>query len=495
MRCARTILEQKGLLPPYKALPHCVPRDEQFTLLPPGFSVFLMWDFDRLFVEYVLETLKNRLGKSIATLNGSSGDVWLLDPLPENERVFVNLSSSCFQLTSDGDWPVGKALPTHIFTLELEQIGQTASRTMKRFLHDHDDMIVHHNFREHQTASQVAHTIAFMLEHATVEKLDTRRYTWLPKEQAPKYSSKRIRRGELEPFSQCQPPLRVELNAKDLLDRYTVQKETAATLNSNIGSIDRCFDLHKFEDEKSPPEIFDSIVHRERFDHCSELYQCQDMLIKAPSKPSSRNEVLVPVELANTTREFLTKAMSHLQVHSKRFHEYYAYLTVSFGTVAPWQTQRRAGLHADGFISGKAGHSKLQSGKGRERNEIIYIACNALPPVFYLESFPGVSAELDRMQHDFWVAMATRTSRKPSRDCLKPYDIAMMDGYCLHSVSTNQSMEHVPRTFIRLIFSTERYEMCGNTKNPHFSYEGWNWVLPKRCQAPAAFWEQARDLF
>jgi len=89
--------------------------------------------------------------------------------------------------------------------------------------------------------------------------------------------------------------------------------------------------------------------------------------------------------------------------------------------------------------------------------------------------------------------MATWASKKPVK-CMKPFEIAMMDGYCLHSVSTNQTLQPVFRTFVRLVFTQERYQRHGNTRNPFMDYDGWEWDSPQMIQAPAALWKRAEYL-
>ena len=399
-----------------------------------------------------------------------------------------------------------KVLPTHFFHLA----NTLHNPRVERFLRDHDDLICRHEFSHGSTTStsQIADEMALVLEIATYDKLDTRRMTWVPK-YVPKYSSKRIRRGNVDPFDKHQSACLVSIDS-DLQDRYqrSYASSSHPTINSNLDSIDGEFDLGRLEPPKSDPVIVDQIVDRDAFcsGHDKEeaaaavnegttaaAFQCQDMMIKAPGQ-----NVLVPQELALTVHEFLVKSVTHFSMHSQAFHEYFAYLTVNVGMVPPWGTQRRPGLHADGFFSHK--HSPLVQGRrGSETNEIIYLACSAVPPVFYVQDdFGGLVHELDREHHDFWVAMATRTTHKPKASVVQPFDIAMMDGYCPHAVATHRSLTAIPRTFVRLMFSKQPYALEGNTRNPHFApmyqRDNWNWVPTPTVQAPAKFWNGVQRL-
>lgn len=484
LKYVRWFLEQHGLLPaPSMAVP--IPRDERFSLMPLDLPLFLTDHYDD-------GEKKNNLWRIInreLNIHVLPGNVVLEEEILSIARA----RASNRQLPVAFHWPITSGesvvesiqkapfLPTHVFFC-----GTSASDATKRFLAEHDDLIVQHSFSPSTPSSEVARTMLFLLKEATLCKLDTRRATWISKDETPHYSSKVIRQQNNCPFDRSMPPV-CFWPSKKLTEEYQRSKaHTSSLSNSNVQSVNKTFDLNRFEQRKDPPVVFDHIKDNQFFDSmCG--FQCQDMLIKAPE-----TDVRLPSEISNVVHEFVSKSMSHFAALT-HLNGYYAYLTVTQGPVPPWQTQRRPGLHADGFFSSK--HSPLINGQGTEANEIIYICCNALPPVFYLESFPDIASELDRERHDFWVAMATRTSQKPNSSCLHPYEIAMMDGYCLHSVMTNQTLDLIQRTFLRLVFSKQQYTLEGNTRNPHFpSSETWQWHPSPTEQAPPFFWSKMREL-
>jgi hypothetical protein len=76
---------------------------------------------------------------------------------------------------------------------------------------------------------------------------------------------------------------------------------------------------------------------------------------------------------------------------------------------------------------------------------------------------------LDPGKDDFWVYFAQRSTR-PYWEGMKPYGIYMVDGHNLHAVATNKSLVSVPRVFIRLMYSTSKYDRIGNAHNSLFDY-------------------------
>ena len=564
----RRILESKRLLPPLRVpqlscssqlldhhhYRHLQPRDEQFILAPPDVRYLVLWGFLRgtdasdrdeedtclVSVQELVEELRkspNNLHVSFhngdyepqgdQSLTERTTQKLLFDSNPQRPPPphVVVLPESYMQdhVDDNGNWcPSYQPLVSHFFHLGVHKdcstiLAHDHDARISKFLHNHDDLVCCHAFpRNGYSVSQMAQD--FLLHHATLEKLDTRRMTWISKN-VPTYCSKQVRRGNVNPFDKNLAPCRVAMDP-DLVHKYTVvnpnrddnnMPSSCRAINSNLESIDQFFDLRRFEMRKSPPVLVDEIVDRSSF--CSDqdlgptsttatepLFQCQDMMIKAPGE---QEDVLLPQELRGVAHEFVQKSMAHFCVHSKQFHDYYAYLTVTRGSVPRWGTQRRPGLHADGFFSDK--HSPLVNNSGggagggsdsfcgQEVNEMIYLACSSVPPVFYLEGFSHLSSDLDRRRHDFWVAMATRTRYKP-QSCMQPFDVVLMDGYCPHAVATHRSLQPLGcRTFVRLVFSQQRYRLLGNTCNPHFVHlyedkDSWEWVEASPVQAPAMFW-------
>jgi hypothetical protein len=87
----------------------------------------------------------------------------------------------------------------------------------------------------------------------------------------------------------------------------------------------------------------------------------------------------LPDEIKNVAGEFTQKVAECFASISKSHDEMYCYITMTVGIVDPWLTQRRPGLHGDGFksINHPAG----------ETNEHIFLAINTLPTHFYNEGW------------------------------------------------------------------------------------------------------------
>jgi hypothetical protein len=71
----------------------------------------------------------------------------------------------------------------------------------------------------------------------------------------------------------------------------------------------------------------------------------------------------------------------------------------------------------------------------------------------------------------------SKTTSTLPQDCQKPYEIMMMDSYCLHCPAINTGDDPVLRTFARIVYSTRIYDRIGNTHNAAFHYK---WKMIRR---------------
>ncbi len=232
----------------------------------------------------------------------------------------------------------------------------------------------------------------------------------------------------------------------------------------HFDNLDRVFDYAEFSKPRHPPVSIGFLQNTSDFD-CpfpADSLQAQDMPIAFPGGiyeyriPSLYMKLEEPIRL-------IANAWHAIQPHPER---YYAYLSISHGLVPPWQSLRRPSIHCDGFQSARVEPKQL--------GEYAFVASNALPTIFYIESFD--TSELDPAKDDFFVHYSKITSKRP-KDCQRPYEISMMDPYCLHAAVINATDEAVLRTFIRIQYSTRIYDRVGNAHNPAFDYQ---WEMVRR---------------
>jgi thymidylate kinase len=232
----------------------------------------------------------------------------------------------------------------------------------------------------------------------------------------------------------------------------------------HFANIDRLWTQDAFAEPRHPPYKVASVQNRDAFSApVPEPSQVQDMPIKFPRNPEYR----IPRELAQF-EEVCRVVANFWAFVSQHSEDYFCYMSVSSHELLPWEIQRRPGLHCDGFQSCR--HTDNAFG------EYAFVISDAVPTVWYIESFDV--SNLDRSKDDFFVHFSEKA--KPYQTCdTSPYDIVMMDPYCLHSPATNKSLESVQRTFIRLMFSTREYDRAGNHHNALFDY---SWKMEARDQ-------------
>lgn len=183
--------------------------------------------------------------------------------------------------------------------------------------------------------------------------------------------------------------------------------------------------------------------------------RCLDMPIKMPG-----SEYRLPVEFGQWS-EVITMAVSHQHTHNPEVSDFYAYLTVDQKPVLSGKSQRKAGLHVDGYQGARIS-PKVASDRS-------YICASCLPPVIHNQSFPiedmddskeNVFHAFDRMAH-------------PSSLIVAPaLNLVFMDCYTVHGVQVAD--KDMSRTFFRLSYSVRQYDRLGNSHNHLFDY---NWPM------------------
>jgi len=227
----------------------------------------------------------------------------------------------------------------------------------------------------------------------------------------------------------------------------------------------RRWDITDF-DHPNRPVIIDSLVSKSKFSRrdSKELWAL-DLPIKMPGKGWA-----VPADLAQFS-EFIEKADKFEQVINPEYDSCYAYLCVDQREVAPGQSQRRPGYHADSFITPST-HGKTQ----KALHDSIYVASDCISTVFNPGPFPfndlTIASDPEHALTHF------NDTAYLARDfTLENYHIVKMDPTVVHRVGINSSQKRVPRTFAKLVYSTEIFNREGNDVNLLFDY---NWPMFSR---------------
>jgi hypothetical protein len=152
-----------------------------------------------------------------------------------------------------------------------------------------------------------------------------------------------------------------------------------------------------------------------------------------------------------------------------RAKECYAFLTIDQGTVLPDETQRQAGLHVDGFQGARV-EPKLMLGHS-------YIVGSCVPTVCHRRTFPGVASLDPKSENLFGHMELALADSDEVHDTWspEPFQVCLLDAYCVHSGAPNRTKKPVDRTFIRISFSVRQFDRLGNAHNPMFDY-AWEMV-------------------
>jgi len=135
------------------------------------------------------------------------------------------------------------------------------------------------------------------------------------------------------------------------------------------------------------------------------------------------------------------------------FVDSYVYLTAKHMVTAPGAPMNRPGWHSDGFLT----------------SDINYIWSDCFPTVFNCSSF---SLTLDdEISLDEMSAQAA-----PYADCCYgDGTLLRLDQFCVHRVADIPAP--LVRTFLKVSFSLDRYDLIGNSHNFELNYD---WPMRER---------------
>ena len=126
--------------------------------------------------------------------------------------------------------------------------------------------------------------------------------------------------------------------------------------------------------------------------------------------------------------------------------------------VRPGETQRRPGLHIDGFQGPER--------PIKEEIEHSYLVADGLPTVFYNQPFN--LRPLDFNRHNVFSEF-DRQARKSAEHPIESYGLYLMDSYSVHRAEI--ATEFIFRTIVRITYSVARFDRLGLADNPMFNYK------------------------
>ncbi len=174
----------------------------------------------------------------------------------------------------------------------------------------------------------------------------------------------------------------------------------------------------------------------------------------------------LPVKMANSRdvfledrlRPFFHLLMTCITDYSNVYglEEYkasYIYLTVKSMFVNPNCSYNRPGYHSDGFMT----------------DDINYIWSDKFPTVFNSSSFELVQDDTLSLMQMFYQAITDYEFTFPNKTLLR------LNQFNIHKVGP--VTENTMRTFVKVSFSKDKYDLKGNSHNHLFDYE---WEMKDR---------------
>jgi len=220
------------------------------------------------------------------------------------------------------------------------------------------------------------------------------------------------------------------------------------------------------------PEQYDKVHSPVQIGRVNEKFSFQKLgqprCSHLPIKMAGDNEYRIPTEYSGF-KDVLTQIVSTETALNPSIIQYYAYLTVDQRFVPKGNSQRIKGAHVDGI-------PRNRDNPRSQRIDHSYIVCDCLPTKFFLHEFPQMKL-CDLNKHNFF--MIFDRFKDDSRSLIiDPFNIYLMNAYSVHSAINSE--RDVIRTFLRLEFSTLKFDREGNSKNPYFSY-AWE---SRSCHTP-----------
>lgn len=186
----------------------------------------------------------------------------------------------------------------------------------------------------------------------------------------------------------------------------------------------------------------------------------EDIPIKFPD-----TDYRVPEIIWNNFGDLLTQQMELEKKINPHIDEQYVYLTIQQGMVGALKTQRRGGIHLDGYQKPSIVPQLIQ-------HQIS--VTNALPTVFFAAAANENTVNLPKKE--LFGALAEDCRNAPSYQP-PSYHLHLLNAYCPHEPAAEQDEQF--RTFIRFSISSLPFMGADNTRNPLFDYE---WTPERKAE-------------
>jgi hypothetical protein len=217
-----------------------------------------------------------------------------------------------------------------------------------------------------------------------------------------------------------------------------------------VDAIGQLWDKAEFAKRVHTPVAIGAVKNTERFT-TQAVQRCIHLPIKLPG-----SNIRIPKEYQSFADELQQMFDFEASINPK-WGELYAYLTVDQGFVPRANSQRVPGPHVDGI-------PRDRDNPGAQLIDHAYLVTNAIPTMFYAQQF-DMSAYDPKIHHFFAIFRALCDESRTMM--VKPFEIMLMNAYSVHTPT--QTQEDVNRTFIRLEFSTLKFDRKGNSINPYFA--------------------------
>lgn len=240
-------------------------------------------------------------------------------------------------------------------------------------------------------------------------------------------------------------------------DYFAIQPETiminqAITKEAVFDCIGKYWDKSEFSKRVHTPVTIGAIQNQENFS-TQTVPRCIHLPIKLPG-----SDIRIPIEYQHFS-SVLQQIFNFETSINAGWNDLYAYLTIDQGFVPRANSQRVPGPHVDGIPRDRE-HPETQL------IDHAYLVTNAIPTMFYTQQF-DMNCYDPKIHHFFAIFRALADESRTIT--VKPFDIVLMDAYSVHTPT--QALEDVNRTFVRLEFSTLKFDRTGNSINPHFLHD------------------------
>lgn len=183
---------------------------------------------------------------------------------------------------------------------------------------------------------------------------------------------------------------------------------------------------------------------------CDEMMFYQYLPIKMPGKYIAQYEERLycfDEIIANIQGDFI------VEFGKERYRQSYVYLTAKTRFVSPGCQLNRPGYHSDGFMT----------------NDINYIWSDCIPTIFNDSVFNLTLDDTISMKEMEEQALSVNERRYPNGSLLR------LNQYCIHKAQDVTVPQM--RTFLKISFSTDKYDLKGNAHNYLIPY---SWRMKER---------------